>query len=76
MAKGRLKFVIDKCKGCELCVAACPQGILRIHDTALNVMGHHPVSVTEPERCTGCAICALMCPDGVISVYVEDGNDE
>jgi 2-oxoglutarate ferredoxin oxidoreductase subunit delta len=72
MAKGSIRINIDKCKGCELCVASCPKKILKIHDTTLNAMGHHPVSVTDKESCTGCGICGLMCPDGVISVYRED----
>jgi 2-oxoglutarate ferredoxin oxidoreductase subunit delta len=71
MAKGIVKFNIDKCKGCELCVVVCPKQILKIHDSDVNSMGYHPISVTDMELCIGCASCAVMCPDGVISVYTE-----
>lgn len=71
MAKGILKFIEDKCKGCELCISVCPKNILLIHESEVNVMGYHPISVIDMEQCIGCASCALMCPDGVISVYTE-----
>ena len=71
MAKGIVKFNIDKCKGCELCVVVCPKQILKIHGSEVNSMGYHPISVTDMDQCIGCASCAVMCPDGVISVYAE-----
>ena len=73
-----VKFNIDKCKGCELCVVVCPKQILKIHDIEVNSLGYHPVSVTDMDQCIACASCAVMCPDGVISVYAaeqEDGNE-
>lgn len=72
MAKGILKFETDKCKGCELCVAACPKKVLEIKEDRVNIKGYMPVGQKEGGECIGCAICATMCPDGVISVYVED----
>lgn len=71
MAKGIVKFKIDECKGCELCVVVCPKQILKIHSSDVNSLGYHPISVTDMEQCVGCASCATMCPDGVISVYTE-----
>jgi len=71
MAKGILKFNIDKCKGCELCVVVCPKHILMIHEHETNIMGYHPISVSDEMQCIACANCAVMCPDGVISVYTE-----
>jgi 2-oxoglutarate ferredoxin oxidoreductase subunit delta len=74
MAKGRgiLKFEIDKCKGCELCVHACPAKILAIDLNVVNKKDYHPVTCTDMSRCIACGSCALMCPDGVISVYKEE----
>ena len=74
MAKGRgiLKFEIDKCKGCELCVHACPAKILAIDETIVNKKDYHPVTCTDMDKCIACGSCALMCPDGVISVYKEE----
>lgn len=73
MAKGIVKFVIDRCKGCELCISVCPKQILKMHEEEINTMGYHPISIIDMEKCTGCANCALICPDGVISVYREEG---
>ena len=64
----KLTFKEDLCKGCGLCVVACPKKILAISKTKLNHKGHAPVELTKPEACVGCASCALMCPDCVITV--------
>lgn len=57
-----------RCKGCGLCVAVCPQGVLEL-GASLNASGYHPVSVTREDRCTSCALCALMCPDLALEVF-------
>jgi 2-oxoglutarate ferredoxin oxidoreductase subunit delta len=64
------KITIDEsvCKGCELCVVACPKHILSLNKEKLNAKGYHPACSTEPEKCTGCAACATMCPDCAITV--------
>ena len=69
MAKGILKFQVDKCKGCGLCMKFCPKNVLGLDETEVNVLGYHPVGQVRSEDCIGCASCALMCPDGVINVY-------
>ncbi len=71
MAKGRVSFCTERCKACELCVKFCPQGILGLDNSTINVLGYHPVTVLKPETCTGCGMCALMCPDLVITVERE-----
>lgn len=58
----------DLCKGCGLCVAACPKKILVNSRTKLNHKGHTPVECIDPAACIGCASCAIMCPDCVITV--------
>lgn len=61
-------FEIDMCKGCGLCIDACPIGILAISKDKINKKGHHPAECTAPEKCIGCASCYTMCPDCVITV--------
>ncbi|MBS7286859.1 MAG: 4Fe-4S binding protein [Kiritimatiellae bacterium] len=64
----KLTFKEDLCKGCGLCVTACPKKILEISKTRLNRKGHAPVSCIDEAACVGCASCAIMCPDCVITV--------
>ncbi len=64
----KLTFDTNRCKGCGLCVEACPKGLLAIARDKINQKGHHPVEITDQEKCAGCAFCAMMCPDCVIKV--------
>lgn len=64
----RVTFREDRCKGCELCVAACPKKLIKIADDRLNAKGFKPAEITDSEKCIGCAFCATMCPDLVITV--------
>ncbi len=64
----KVTFATDLCKGCALCVGACPKGIIAISKTKINKQGHCPAEITDKEKCIGCAFCATMCPDCVITV--------
>ena len=63
----KVTFNTERCKGCGLCVGACPKGIVALSDR-LNPKGYHPAEVKDMEACIGCASCARMCPDCVIRV--------
>ena len=67
MAKVTIKT--DLCKGCGLCVNACPRGIVELSQELINVKGYHPAQVVNPDGCVGCAFCAMMCPD--VAIVVE-----
>ncbi len=67
----KLTFRTDNCKGCGLCVDACPKKLIRISPDKINKKGHHPAEITDQAACVGCASCALMCPDCIIKVEVE-----
>ncbi len=70
MAKrGDVVIDIEKCKGCEVCISACPQNVLAVASEVNNKGYHYAVKVNE--GCTGCANCAIVCPDAVITVYRE-----
>lgn len=58
----------ETCKGCGLCVDACPRGVLAINKERINQKGYNPVYPVHPDKCTGCTSCALMCPDTSIEV--------
>ena len=70
MAHGTVHFDIDTCKGCELCIDACPQESL-VLSPGINKQGYH-YAVLIKDNCTGCTNCALVCPDAVITVYREN----
>ncbi len=58
----------ELCKGCGLCVQACPKKILTVSDTETNAKGYYTVEITRAEDCIACAFCATMCPDCVITL--------
>lgn len=70
MAKVRGAVIVDteSCKGCEVCIEACPQDVLVLHHE-LNSRGYHYCIMENPEACTGCINCAVVCPDTCIEVY-------
>lgn len=68
---GRTYFHEELCKGCGLCVEACPKHILSLAEDRLNQKGYQPAACREPEACTGCAVCARTCPDVAIMVWRE-----
>ena len=58
----------EECKGCALCIEACPVNVL-FQQSKLNSMGYHPAGYTG-EGCTGCGVCFYACPEpGAITVY-------
>jgi len=63
----KVTFLQDTCKGCSLCVSACPKQIINL-SKEINTKGYNYAEVLEMEKCTGCASCAKMCPDCVITV--------
>ncbi len=69
MASGRIIINEERCKGCGLCLEACPPGVL-IPADHINSMGYRPAALCDPNHlCTGCALCAVVCPDAGITVY-------
>ncbi|MGC9529673.1 MAG: 4Fe-4S binding protein [Candidatus Bipolaricaulaceae bacterium] len=68
MAKGLVVIDSERCKGCGLCIAVCPFGVLGFSDH-YNSSGYNVVTMVQPDKCTGCAICAQTCPDVAIEVH-------
>ena len=68
-----VKVMINEllCKGCGLCVRACPKGVLALSKTKLNAKGYHPAEPVNPDACIGCASCARTCPDVAIRIERE-----
>jgi len=55
------------CKGCGLCVPACPKEMLYLSD-AVDRRGVHVVAVRAEIDCTGCCNCATVCPDAALEI--------
>ncbi len=64
----KVSFQTDRCKGCGLCVDACPKKIVVLSHDKMNQKGFHPAEVADEDKCISCAFCATMCPDVVITV--------
>lgn len=66
VSRGTLVIDTERCKGCELCIAACPPSVLEM-SAEVNEMGYRfPVLHVG---CTGCTACQMVCPDYVFDVY-------
>ncbi|HSF80758.1 MAG TPA: ferredoxin family protein [Anaerolineales bacterium] len=68
--KGWIEINELYCKGCELCVDACPQDVLALDMEHLTPKGYHPAHLVT-EGCTGCAICAIVCPEAALTIFRE-----
>lgn len=68
-AQGDWALVINRawCKGCNLCVGACPSRILALDAKQL-------VYVTDIGRCVFCGVCAVRCPDFVFVLERPNGH--
>lgn len=71
MAKilGAVTVDVERCKGCNLCVIACPTDAIALTKSEVNHKGYPYCTDVHPESCIGCASCAQVCPDACISVY-------
>ncbi|GHT97168.1 4Fe-4S ferredoxin [Spirochaetia bacterium] len=72
----RGKVVIDRelCKGCYLCIRACPLKVLE-QDTKPNSTGSYPSVAVHVEKCIACGNCHEVCPDVCITVYELEGAE-
>jgi NAD-dependent dihydropyrimidine dehydrogenase PreA subunit len=66
--RGLLRVDEAECKGCGLCIEACPPKVIGLSE-GLNHYGYR-TAVYAGSGCTGCGICFLACPEpGALTVY-------
>ena len=67
--KGAVEINVERCKGCNLCVVACPTDVLSLQPKEVNNRGYHYAYTVNPDNFIGCASCATVCPDGCFTVW-------
>jgi 2-oxoglutarate ferredoxin oxidoreductase subunit delta len=66
--RGWIEVHQEECKGCALCVDACPVCGMKLSDR-LNKQGYH-FGEYQGHGCTGCGVCFYACPEpGAITVF-------
>jgi 2-oxoglutarate ferredoxin oxidoreductase subunit delta len=81
MAKrGKVEIDRELCKGCLLCIRACPVKVLEA-DTEPNASGSYPSKPVDVDKsgspgnpCIACGNCYEVCPDVCITVYELEGT--
>ncbi len=73
--KGTIVVNTERCKGCQLCIVACPKGVIALAPKRVNTHGYPYVEAAQPDDCIGCASCGIVCPDGCITVYKKRMED-
>ena len=73
LTRGTVTVDVELCKGCELCIPACPPNVL-VMSTEVNRLGYrYPLLMPG---CTGCQACQQICPDFVFEVWKYDAPME
>lgn len=60
-----IQFNQEKCTGCGVCAAVCPQGVIELKEKKARL--------TDYKRCMECAACRLNCEFAAITVTKGTG---
>jgi 2-oxoglutarate ferredoxin oxidoreductase subunit delta len=80
MKKGKITIDRERCKGCYLCIRACPMHLI-VSDTTTNLAGIYPAAYIKndnsgtPVQCIACGSCDTVCPDTAIEVWEQEGAE-
>jgi 2-oxoglutarate ferredoxin oxidoreductase subunit delta len=56
------------CKGCGICAAFCPKGVL--------AMEGNKIKVVDRDACIECKLCEMRCPDYAIYLEEDECNEK
>ncbi|MHB1653070.1 MAG: 4Fe-4S binding protein [Desulfitobacteriaceae bacterium] len=68
LAETKVRVIEERCKGCGICVAHCPEKVLQFTGK-YSPKGYEYVCLTNEEVCKSCAICAIVCPEIALHIY-------
>ena len=69
LVRGTVTIDTEACKGCELCIPACPPEVL-VMTSEVNETGYRYPALLP--GCTGCRACLDVCPDFCFEVFKYD----
>ncbi|MDR1390449.1 MAG: 4Fe-4S binding protein [Treponema sp.] len=72
--RGKISIDRENCKGCYLCIRACPLKVID-RDREANSLGVYPARAAFMEKCIACGGCYEVCPDVCIEVYELEGAE-
>lgn len=72
--RGNVHLIVDRCKGCELCIHFCPQQVLEVSG-GMNAKGYHYPAIApgKENACVNCEFCTLICSEFAIFTLPVDG---
>ena len=62
LKKKTLVLNVAWCKGCGVCAAFCPKGVLALKGDK--------ITIQNPDACISCGLCEIRCPD--YALYLEE----
>jgi 2-oxoglutarate ferredoxin oxidoreductase subunit delta len=68
----KVTISVKHCKGCKLCLAACPRKALKLSGRHTDA-GMEIIEWDASKGCSLCLLCTAVCPDAAITV--EDTPD-
>jgi 2-oxoglutarate ferredoxin oxidoreductase subunit delta len=71
----RLNLNTAYCKGCGICIEACPKNAIA-SSGRIDGKGHVLPQEGDMKRCSGCRLCELVCPDFAIALTEDASTKE